>query len=243
MPAEFPTPVASTAADGPRALEEALAGSFLFRAWGAEDLKRVAAFSRMETFTRGTILFQHGSACGELFLLLRGRAQLLRVTAEGREVTLHELGPGALVACAAMFLGREYPATARVVSREAALVRLRGEPFLRLLAERPDLSRKMIAALALRIGELADRLETRSSKPALARFSAWLLEQPSVPDEDGARRVKLTQSRKALAAGLNMTPETFSRCQSALAREGVIRIERRALAILDAPALERRAAQ
>ncbi|GEM_PF-1161396 len=229
---------------------------FLFRSWSEEDLERISHFARVEIRKRNSILFLHGDACSDLLILARGRVQMFRTTSEGREVTLHVIAPGGLVGCAALFLGgSEFPASARIVSKEAELIRLRGGAFMEFLARRPDLSRKMIGALAGRLAELADRLENRNARPAAARLAAWLLDQPSrleSPAGKGAAQAKgpaaarvilIDGSKKSLASSLGMTPETFSRCLNQYARERLLRVEGRAIILLNPSGLSRQAGE
>lgn len=220
-------------AHDPAAVIKRLAQHPLFRGWDAADLARVAAMSRVVQPRRGATLFFEGASCDALFLLMEGRVQLYRITPDGREVALHEVGKGAVVACAALFLERSFPANGRVVSPDAELVLVSGAIFLDLLAQRPDLSRRMIAALAMRLSELADRLEQQGTKPARQRLAAWLLDQPSAPGAGGAREVRVDGTKRDLAASLGMTPETFSRMLAQLAAEGAIATRGRTIRILD----------
>jgi len=210
----------------------------LFHAWEAADLARVAAMSRVVQARRGTTLFFEGAPCEALFLLMEGRVQLYRITPDGREVALHEVGKGSVVACAALFLGKSFPANGRVVSAQAELVLVSGNTFLDLLAQRPDLSRRMIAALAMRLSELADRLEQQGTKPARQRLAAWLLDQPSTPGPGGAREVRVDGTKRDLAASLGMTPETFSRMLAQLAADGAIATRGNTIRILDLKRLQ-----
>jgi len=97
-----------------------------------------------------------------------------------------------------------------------------GEEFLELLERRPDLSRRMISALAQRIGELADRIENDYTLNALGRVARWLSDQPSNIMSDGARCVTLPMTKKRLAENLGMKPETLSRALRMLLDERVI---------------------
>jgi len=214
-------------------LVQRLGTLFLFRAWSAEDLASVARFARVVDHRKGDVLFHHGEPCGYLYVLLSGKVQMFRVLPDGREITLHILAPGALVACVALFLDKSFPASGRIVSRSAELVHLQGGPFLKLLAERPDLSRKVIGALASRISDLADRIESRTAESAQVRLASWLLDQPSRPTDSGERVIQIEGSKKSVAASLGMTPETFSRSLRALAGQGILEVRNKQIVLLD----------
>lgn len=204
---------------------------FLFRGWAADDLASVARIARVRTVEGGAVLFRQGEACEWMHVLVRGRVRLLRVQPDGREALLHVLSAPALVACAALFVGGYYPAEARVETSEADLVELRGEPLLELLARRPDLARRLLAALAGRITELADRLESQNSDNAVTRVAKWMVDLPRISGQVSS--IMISGTKKAAAAALMMTPETFSRSLRALQDAGIIRVDGRRVYILD----------
>lgn len=207
---------------------------FLFREWTEEDLLTVGRFSRLRKCGKSDVLFQHGDACDHLYVLLAGRLQMHRLLPDGREVTLHIVASGALVACAALFLDKTFPASARVLSHTAEIAVLQGRPFLKLLEDRPDLSRKMIGGLAARITDLADRIESRNASSARVRLAAWLLDQPSRPGHDSHERIVVIEgNKKTLAGSLGMTPETFSRCLKSLSNDSILEVRGREIVLRD----------
>lgn len=218
-------------------MREALASHYLFADWPAADLAELAALAREATARRGERLFLEEEPCRALWLLLEGRVSMTRSHADGRETTLATIGPGGLVGCAALFLDRRFPATARVVSPGARLLVIEGTPLLAMLDRRPRLARGLIGALAERLMMISARLESLQSASTLERLAGWLLEQPSRPGP-GGRTVALPSSRKALAAALGMTPESFSRGQAELARRNLVRADRKSFTILDLKGLQ-----
>ncbi|NQU43629.1 Crp/Fnr family transcriptional regulator [bacterium] len=206
---------------------------FLFRGWPEADLNRVAVLSNLARRAKGDFLFLQDDPCAWLYVLIEGRVQMFRNLPDGREVTIHVLGPGSLVACAALFLDSSFPASARILSHEANLVAIAGPAFLELLEERPDLSRKMIGALASRISQLAQRIESRDAGSAPVRLADWLLDQPSAPDGKGHRVVRIEGSKKSLASNLGVAPETFSRALRRLAEKQLIEVRGREIVLLD----------
>jgi len=219
-------------------MAQVLRSIFLFKDWSTADLERIAPMAAHIERQKGDILFSEGGECTRLCVLLEGRAQLFRTRPNGSgEVTLHMLTGPCLVACAALFLDHCYPATARIVSDRAELVTVSGQPFLEMLDQKPDLARRMISALASRLGELADLLENRAGRGAAARLAGWLLEQPSVPGAQHARIVRLPSAKKTLAEWLGMAPETFSRSLRVLTQHGAIVVRGRVIEIRDPNAL------
>ncbi|MFH1861865.1 MAG: Crp/Fnr family transcriptional regulator [bacterium] len=213
--------------------EQILEKIFLFQNWREVDLQAVAHFTGIRKAERGELLFLQEESCQHLFILILGRIQIFRTTSEGREIILNVVHPGGLVACAALFLDFCFPASARVISQQAELLALEGSGFLRLLSERPDLAKRMIGSLALRLGELANRLESQSTESATIRLANWLLDQPGVLLQSNIRQIQVKESKKSIAANLGITPETLSRCLRKLAEEGMIAVKGKRIELLD----------
>jgi CRP/FNR family transcriptional regulator len=220
-------------------VRELLRDVFLFEGWEEDDLARLARFGCVAQAAKGDLLFLQEDPCSNLYILLEGKVQMFRTIPDGREATIHVLQPVDLVACAALFLDMSFPASARVVSGAARLIRLEGGPFLKMLEARPDLARKMIAALAIRISHLASCIESRMVQPAVGRVAGWLLEQPTSKDSAGRRVVRVEGNKKSVAADLGITPETFSRSLKKLSEEGLIAVRGRAITLVDTGGLIR----
>lgn len=216
-----------------RGVGQALRSVFLFQQWSEPDLDEVEAISSIRGFPRDDILFHHGTPCGHFYVVLDGRVQLSRLSAEGRETVIHVIGSGELLACAALFLDRAYPATARVVSADTRLLVLDGARFLEILERRSDLAFRVIAALSMRISNLAGRIESRANESAEQRLASWLLREAGE-----TRLVRIPSTKKALAEDLGMTPETLSRLLAKFRREGILKVDRREIEIVSSALLE-----
>lgn len=218
-------------------VETRLKELFLFRTWAAEDLLHLAAKGRFRHYQHGEIIFEAGKDCDRLLVLTEGQIQLFRGQSQSHKVTLHTVKAQALVACAALFLDQCYPASGVVVSTTAEVFEYPGDDFLRLLEKRPDLARKMISALAMRLSELADRIEAEHALPAPARLARWLSEQPSAGATNKCRYVALNVPKRSLAEHLGIQPETLSRAIRLLCEKGMISRQAGGFVILDSERL------
>lgn len=225
----------------PSRIMDVLRTVFLFRGWPEGDLKEIAAIATTRRFERNRLVFKHGEECHHLFVVLQGRVQMSRISFDGRETVLAVVNPGELLACSPLFLDHAYPASAKVMSSEAILLQLDGRSFLDTLRHRSDLSFKMIAALAVRVVNLAGRIESQASESAEERVTSWLLSQIDGAPMDRPASFTLKSTKKAQAEELGMTPETFSRMLTRLRKAGAIRIDGKELTVLDAEELGSRA--
>lgn len=218
-------------------METKLKDVFLFRNWDKDDLSYLAMKGRFKHYHHGDIVFEAGKDCDRLLVLMEGQIQLFREQSRTHKVTLHTVKAQALVACAALFLDQCYPASGVVVSATAEVFEYPGDDFLRLLEKRPDLARKMISALAMRLSELADRIETEHTLPAPARLARWLSEQPSAGAANNYRYVALNVPKRSLAEHLGIQPETLSRAIRLLCENGIISRHSKGFIILDSERL------
>ncbi len=208
-----------------------LKNSFLFRGWPEEELARLAAASHLRTAERGDVLFGRGDPCVSLAMLLDGQVQMFRTGEDGLEIVLHAIQAPGLVGCAALFLGRAFPASSRVVSVSAQILQIEGTSLIDLMKRRPELAFRMIGGLASRLAELADRIENRRGGSSAGRVADWLLARIPVSGMAPCP-VPLPGAKKDLAGELGMTPETLSRCLRRLAVQDVIRVDKRVVHVL-----------
>ena len=107
-----------------------LKNSFLFRGWPEEELARLGAASHLRAAARGDVLFERGDPCVSLAMLLEGQVQMFRLGDDGLETVLHAIHAPGLVGCAALFLGRAFPASSRVVSASAEFLQIEGTTLI-----------------------------------------------------------------------------------------------------------------
>lgn len=214
-----------------------LADTFLFREWAPEDLQALLPLARMLQFEKGEFVFHQEEECLALYLLLQGEASMLRTQTDGRDVILHVFQRGALLGCSALFLDALFPASARVESARAEVLRVEGKGFLRVLDKRSDLSRRMIATLAGRLANITSRMENQMARSASARLAAWLVDRPLLRPKEGPPTLTLSATKKSLAGELQIAPETLSRLFKRFETVGLIRVEGRDIVLLDTSGL------
>jgi CRP/FNR family transcriptional regulator len=189
--------------------------------------------TRLRTLEAGEFVFSEGEPGDAFFLLLSGRVRLVKVSAEGQELTLHFVGPGHLFAEAAVLGGSVYPATAVAVepSRIAVVTR---DPFVELLRKRPAMALKIISSLSIRVLDFAQKLEDRSMKEVPARVAGFLLGEHR---RRGEATFTLKRTKTEVAVQLGMSRESFSRGLRGLRERGIIAMDGKRFTVLDPAAL------
>lgn len=216
------TPVAGTLAAIP-----------LFSQAEPTDLEAVAARTRTVTVARGESVVEAGAPPTAFYCLVSGRVQLVVSAAPAGEKVLSLAGEGQTFGEALIFTGRPYPVTARALTDCELLAVPRG-PVLELADRRPGFACRMAAGLAVRLHHLVLDIEQYALHSGTERVLALLR---TLAEEQAAaapaRRVVLPAGKSVMASRLSLTPETFSRILRRLTDAGAIRVEGRAITLLD----------
>jgi CRP-like cAMP-binding protein len=218
-----------------RALRESdlLAHTPLFRGLSAEEIARVADGTTRVHVERGRSVFQRGDPCTGFHLVVYGQVKLTVGTAAGNEKVVEIIGPGHSFGEALMFMDRPYVVSATAVA-DTLLLHVSKASIFAELDRRPELGRRMLAGLSMRLHMLVKDVEAMTLHSATQRVIGYLARLQEVNDD---RRVTLPAQKSLIASRLNLTPEYFSRILHDLAAGGLLRVEGRAIEILDPEAL------
>ena len=222
------------ALSGPAQVAGLLAHAPIFKGLSADELARIAAGTRQVHAERGAVLFHRGEPCVGFHVVAYGQVKLAIPSAEGAEKVVEILGPGRSFGEAVMFLGNPYFVTATALA-DSLLLHVGREAVLVELERDPRLARRMLAALSMRLHMLLKDVESMTLHSATQRVIGYLARLQDESTEPG--RVTLPAQKSFIASRLNLTPEYFSRILGQLASEGIIRVDGRDVAIVDADRL------
>ena len=186
-------------------------------------------------FAEGQHLFREGEEFTAIAAVRAGTVKTYVVDADGREQVLGFFLPGEVIGLNAIHHAR-YPCNA-VALDTVALCRF-SFPKMALLAGRlPGLQQQLFRLLSADIGKAA---LLAGDYAADERMAAFLVALSRRYQERGfaAHQFNLTMSRTDIANYLRLAAETVSRVLRRFQDEGLVRIERRALEIVDPPRLE-----
>ncbi len=214
-----------------------LANLPLFKELAPQEIERLAAGTTELHVPRGEVLFNKGDPCTGFHVVVYGQVKLSFVTPLGSEKVIEILGPGMSFGEAVMFMDKPYVVMAQTLA-DSLLLHVAKQVVVDELRRDPDFARKMLAGLSRRLHGLITDLEAYSLQSGAQRVIGYLLRQDAEPAADvESYRVTLPTSKALVASRLNLTPEHFSRILHELAAEGLIAVEGREVAILDAEKL------
>jgi len=189
---------------------------------------RVAAGLQPLTAPAGTTLFDLGFPCQALPLVLEGRIRVSKRAESGREIRLYHVNPGELcIVTVGCLLGATvYPATGTTETPLRALG-LPRDMFLELLHAHGPFREWVFQLFSGRITGLMQLVEEVAFRKLDQRLAGWLAQRGPV----------ISASHQAIADDLGSVREIVSRLIKQLEDQGLVRLGRERIEVLDAPAL------
>ena len=191
---------------------------------------------------RGQALFSEGDPGDRLYVVLDGKMKLGRTAADGRENLLAVMGPGEMFGELSLFDPGPRTATATAVA-ETQLVSMGHDQLKDFLATRPDVASTLLAALARRLRRTNEVLADLVFTDVPGRVAKALLDLAARfgrPVDEGVLVAHdLTQEELAQLVGASR--ETVNTALADFASRGWLRLEARAVLLLDVERLRRRA--
>jgi CRP/FNR family transcriptional regulator, cyclic AMP receptor protein len=221
---------------------EALFQAPLFAALDAEAGGSLRASMREIKVGRAETLFAEGDPGERLYVITEGKIKLGRTAPDGRENLLAILGRGEMFGELSLFDPGPRTATATAVT-DATLFELGHDDLQPWLNDRPDVAAQLLAALARRLRRTNEAMADLIFSDVPGRVAKQLIDLArrfGVETDDGLQVTHdLTQEELAQLVGASR--ETVNKALADFATRGFLRLEARAVVILDLERLSRRA--
>jgi CRP/FNR family transcriptional regulator len=202
----------------------------LLKTLDAPTLTATAQRLQRCTFRPSQQIILEGEQPPGLYFVLRGRVRLARTAPDGREQVVAMVGVGEHFDAVPLFDGGPNPTTARAMSHVECLLLPRAD-LLALIRRHPDLALAALSALASQLREVVTLVEDLAFRTVRARLARRLL----LDAADGT--ADLTHQELAERAGT--VREIAGRVLRQLAEEGLVRLERGRVIVLDPTGLAR----
>lgn len=144
----------------------------------AELASRNGPQKGIRIFEPGSYIYQMGFEAEKAYLLLKGLAQILICSAEGREVEAYEIRERAILGDEALVGAEEYTTSARALT-ECHVQSFRPETLSQSLTRNPQLAYKLILAQSRAKLELVDSIEDYAFRNIAQRTARTLLDLAS----------------------------------------------------------------
>ena len=198
-----------------------------------EERQQLAALAVEKRFDAGQILFYEGDPCEGLWVVGDGSVKISKMSPTGREVMLTVIGAPESVAEIPLFDDGPYPATVSAIGPLVAFF-LHKQEFRRFCEAHPQVPIKVLAVAGRRLRQLVQLVEMITFGSVRQRLAQILLQ---AAQEQGPNEITVGLTHEELAARLGTVREVVSRNLARFQAEGMLRIVKRQISILDLEAL------
>lgn len=197
-------------------------------------LPNAIASARESRIPDGATVFRQGQACTHYLVVTRGSVRVFARSAAGKEVVLYHVGPGEICVITTSCLLSDVPYPAEAVAETEDRVKvIPKEEFDRLLAASPTFREFVFAAFGGRLADLISLVEQIALESIQNRLAAYLLRH----SRDGEA---VTATHQEMAETIASAREVVSRTLKSFEKQGLVRVARGRLEILDRAALAER---
>lgn len=201
------------------------------------EIESLAARAVEKHYPAGQVLFHEGEPCSGLFVIAQGSVKIYKTSGSGREIMLAIESAPSSVAEVPLFDGGPYPATVSAVDEVLALFVAKRD-FQQACRLNPDLPLKVLAVVGQRLRQLVRTVESVTFGSVRQRLARALLE---FGQQAGAGSFPLSVTHEELALRLGTVREVVSRNLSRFQAEGLLRLHKREIQLLDVAGLQREA--
>ncbi|KAE8763690.1 Crp/Fnr family transcriptional regulator [Georgenia thermotolerans] len=226
-----------------RTVEQNVIGTVpLFDALDEQDQAELRGLMSETSLRRGETLFNEGDPGDRLYIVTDGKVKLGHTAPDGRENLLAVLGPGELLGELTLFDPGPRSTTATAVA-PTRLLELNHSDLMEFLDTRPSLAKHMLRALAQRLRRTNESLADLVFSDVPGRVAKALLDLADRFGEttDEGVHVPHDLTQEELAQLVGASRETVNKSLAEFVSRGWIRLEGRAVLLIDLDRLRRRA--
>ncbi len=205
----------------------------LFEGLSAPALRELEAVARIISYNDGQIITLEGESEASVLFVVSGKVRVFRTNQQGREQTLIHLSPGEGFNMPACFSeDHTAPASAMAVGG-VRLISIPNSGFRNVVCGNPEIALEVLGDFSAKLRHLTGLAYDLSLLTVRARLAGFLMTQSQTENEAPAR-----WTHEEIAAQLGTVREVISRTLRSLVKDGMIRIDRQRIVILDAEGLE-----
>ena len=189
-----------------------LASVPMFSGLQRDELLKFAELTRERTYPKGSVILFQGDPGDSLYVLRQGRAKVVLIGEDGREVILGVLEPGAHFGELALI--DDQPRSAHVIAMEdSQLLILRREDFRRRVEANPSVAWALLTELSRRLRRADQKIGGLVLLDVPGRISRLLLDLSS---ESTNGTIEKPLTHQTIAQMIGASRETVSRAMKDL---------------------------
>ena len=207
----------------------------MFRDLAPEALDQLCRYAKHIVLKRGATIFAKDDPGNSLYAVISGTVKISNSSPDGRNAFLNLIWPGELFGEMAVLDGKPRSAAA-TANTNCEIFVIDRRNFLPFVRSQPTLAVKLIEVLCTRIRLASDRVEQLILHDLPGRLASALLSltEQCEPDSE-SRTIAITQQEVSEMVGV--CRESVNKQLGAWALRKWVRLEHRAIVVLDASAL------
>ncbi|MCB9139917.1 MAG: Crp/Fnr family transcriptional regulator [Caldilineaceae bacterium] len=215
-----------------------LQGMPLFQELNEADLEKLAQALQTRAYNRDEIIFRQGDPYRELYLVIKGKVRVYKISPGGEETTIAIFSTNDVIGELAALDDKPRSATGKAMSPVTLLI-MSQQAFLDHMRTMPGLALGMARVLAAKLRWTAAYAESIAQFDAAGRLLHILLvnnDRYGEMLEPGRRyRINLGLTQSDLASMVGARREWVNRILSDWRRRGLVEFDRGVITILDLP--------
>ena len=222
-------------------MDEVLARAGIFQGVDPAAIEVLTESLERVEFPRGTVIFNEGEPGDRLYIVSTGKVKIGRRSPDGRENLLSIFGPSDMFGELSIFDPGPRTSTATAVL-DTRLARLRKQALRPWLTNRPEIAEQLLRVLARRLRRTNDALADLIFTDVPGRVAKTLLQMAGRfgTRDGGVLRVNHDLTQEEMAQLVGASRETVNKALADFATRGWLRLEARAVLLLDVERLRRR---
>jgi CRP/FNR family transcriptional regulator len=217
----------------------------MLRRWAGWDripeevLRKMCDFAETLEVKRKRSVFRRGEPGPGLFLVKSGEFKLSLISSEGREQILYLAEPGKLIGEG--FLPRDVQCAASAFAMvDSEVWRFDTDVVIRLVARSEAMAFALMRHMAFRSNRLIDLILDLSLRSVQRRLASFLftLAVRSGAEQGKPHVIPRQLDMNTVAARLGTVREEISRALNRMQREGILKLSRQEIVVVDLAALE-----
>jgi len=199
----------------------------------SKDLFESKISAQQIEIDNNTVIFKSGDPCGAFLILISGQIRVEITTKSGRDLQLYRMQENdtCIITTSVLLNHENYYARAITESAVKAII-ISADDFHKALSLSHDFSRYVLTGYSQRMSALITLLDRIASKDINYELSNFLLEKVNKEHQ-----VELTQ--KEIAREVGTVREVISRKLSVLEGQGVVKVQRGKITVLDIEFLQK----
>ncbi|MFA6152013.1 MAG: Crp/Fnr family transcriptional regulator [Chitinophagaceae bacterium] len=206
----------------------------VFANFPAEDYEEMTRYARDEKYKKGQIIFREGGIPSGIYYLVEGKVKKYKVDKFEKEQIIYVANTGELIGYHAVLSTERYPDSAAALE-DCRVLFIPKEDFLRVLAQSPLLSGRLLKMLSHEFTVLTNNITIFAQRPARERLAITLivLREKFKKGNPEGQPITINMSRDDIANMAGTTRENAVRLLREFKDSGIIETQGRKIWVTD----------